>query len=190
MPEWKDTVNLPRTEFPMKANLPTSEPETLARWSAMDLYGRIQAARAGRPILIYIKLVAPRQPIIRRSKSDRPAMLSNARRKFLFGTGGEAGDTFVATVDLQSDDLRAVSVGETGVPAMGMGAISDQIAAHLSPGTVRLNTRVASVTSHSVTTVTGVAAHIATDPLSCVAKGTGIALEHFDQFAKSMTSEA
>lgn len=41
-----------------------------------------------------------------------------------------------------------------------------------------------------VTTVTGVAAHIAPDPLSCVAKGTGIALEHFDQFAKSMTSEA
>lgn len=41
-----------------------------------------------------------------------------------------------------------------------------------------------------VTTVTGVAAHIAPDPLSCVAKGTGIALEHFDQFAKSMTREA
>ena len=31
MPEWKDTVNLPRTDFPMKANLPTSEPQTLAR---------------------------------------------------------------------------------------------------------------------------------------------------------------
>ena len=41
-----------------------------------------------------------------------------------------------------------------------------------------------------ITTVTGVAAHIAPDPLSCFAKGTGIALEHFDQFAKSMTSEA
>ena len=41
-----------------------------------------------------------------------------------------------------------------------------------------------------ITTVTGVAAHIAPDPLSCVAKGTGIALDHFDQFAKSMTSEA
>jgi isoleucyl-tRNA synthetase len=47
MPEWKDTVNLPRTEFPMKANLPTSEPETLARWAAMDLYGKIQARRKG-----------------------------------------------------------------------------------------------------------------------------------------------
>jgi isoleucyl-tRNA synthetase len=49
MPEWKDTVNLPRTDFPMKASLPTSEPQTLARWSAMDLYGRIRAARAGAP---------------------------------------------------------------------------------------------------------------------------------------------
>src|SRR5213595_1386450 len=49
MPEWKDTVNLPRTEFPMKANLPTSEPETLARWQAMDLYGKIRERRAGAP---------------------------------------------------------------------------------------------------------------------------------------------
>jgi isoleucyl-tRNA synthetase len=49
MPEWKDTVNLPRTDFPMKANLPTSEPETLARWSAMNLYGRIRERRAGAP---------------------------------------------------------------------------------------------------------------------------------------------
>src|SRR5882672_7688214 len=49
MPEWKDTVNLPRTGFPMKANLPASEPETLARWSAMDLYGKIRERRAGAP---------------------------------------------------------------------------------------------------------------------------------------------
>jgi isoleucyl-tRNA synthetase len=49
MPEWKDTVNLPRTDFPMKANLPTSEPETLARWTAMDLYGKIRQRREGAP---------------------------------------------------------------------------------------------------------------------------------------------
>jgi isoleucyl-tRNA synthetase len=49
MPEWKDTVNLPRTDFPMKANLPTSEPETLARWTAMNLYGKIRARRKGAP---------------------------------------------------------------------------------------------------------------------------------------------
>ncbi len=49
MPEWKDTVNLPRTDFPMKANLPISEPATLARWAAMDLYGKIRARRDGLP---------------------------------------------------------------------------------------------------------------------------------------------
>ncbi|HEU4787231.1 MAG TPA: class I tRNA ligase family protein, partial [Gemmatimonadaceae bacterium] len=49
MPEWKDTVNLPRTEFPMKANLPTAEPETLARWKEIDLYGQITARRQGAP---------------------------------------------------------------------------------------------------------------------------------------------
>ena len=49
MPEWKDTVNLPRTDFPMRANLPTSEVETLARWEAMDLYGKVRARRAGAP---------------------------------------------------------------------------------------------------------------------------------------------
>ncbi|HVC18961.1 MAG TPA: isoleucine--tRNA ligase [Vicinamibacterales bacterium] len=49
MPDWKETVNLPRTDFPMKANLQTAEPEALARWAAMDLYGRIQARRQGAP---------------------------------------------------------------------------------------------------------------------------------------------
>jgi isoleucyl-tRNA synthetase len=47
MPEWKDTVNLPKTGFPMKANLQTAEPEALARWEAMDLYGQIRATRRG-----------------------------------------------------------------------------------------------------------------------------------------------
>src|SRR5258708_6326470 len=49
MADWKDTLNLPRTGFPMKANLPTSEPEALARWEAMDLYGSIRAKRQGAP---------------------------------------------------------------------------------------------------------------------------------------------
>ncbi len=49
MADWKDTLNLPRTGFPMKANLPTSEPQTIARWEAMDLYGRLRAARKGAP---------------------------------------------------------------------------------------------------------------------------------------------
>jgi isoleucyl-tRNA synthetase len=49
MPEWKDTVTLPRTEFPMKANLPAAEPEALARWSGIDLYGKIRTRRRDAP---------------------------------------------------------------------------------------------------------------------------------------------
>jgi isoleucyl-tRNA synthetase len=48
-PDWKDTLNLPRTDFPMKANLPVAEPEAIARWDAGDLYGQIRAARRGAP---------------------------------------------------------------------------------------------------------------------------------------------
>ena len=47
MPEWKDTLNLPRTGFPMKASLQSTEPEAIARWSDTDLYGRIRERRAG-----------------------------------------------------------------------------------------------------------------------------------------------
>ena len=38
MRDWKDTLNLPRTEFPMKANLPATEPATIARWEAIGLH--------------------------------------------------------------------------------------------------------------------------------------------------------
>jgi isoleucyl-tRNA synthetase len=53
MPEWKDTVNLPRTDFPMKASLQTAEPEALKRWAAMDLYGQIRRARSGGPKFVF-----------------------------------------------------------------------------------------------------------------------------------------
>ncbi len=43
--DYKATLKLPKTDFPMKANLPKREPEMLARWSDSDLYGRLLAAR-------------------------------------------------------------------------------------------------------------------------------------------------
>ncbi|MBI4877951.1 MAG: isoleucine--tRNA ligase [Acidobacteria bacterium] len=45
----KKTVNLPRTDFGMKANLPQTEPKTLEKWEAARLYHQIRQARAGRP---------------------------------------------------------------------------------------------------------------------------------------------
>lgn len=47
--DYKATLNLPRTNFPMKASLPRREPETLRRWEAMDLYGHIRQQSRGRP---------------------------------------------------------------------------------------------------------------------------------------------
>src|SRR5665647_264866 len=47
--DWKSTLLLPKTEFPMRADLPKREPARLARWQDGDLYGRIRAARQGAP---------------------------------------------------------------------------------------------------------------------------------------------
>ncbi len=46
---YKETLNLPRTDFPMKADLPRREPLFLKRWAEIDLYGRIRAQSQGRP---------------------------------------------------------------------------------------------------------------------------------------------
>jgi isoleucyl-tRNA synthetase len=46
---YKDTLNLPRTDFPMRGDLARREPTMLAEWEQMDLYGQIQAARAAAP---------------------------------------------------------------------------------------------------------------------------------------------
>ncbi len=50
--DYKATLNLPKTDFPMRANLPRLEPELLRRWEEMDIYARIRQARAGRPLWI------------------------------------------------------------------------------------------------------------------------------------------
>ena len=47
--DYKSTVFLPRTDFPMKAGLPRREPEMLKRWQAMDMQGRLRQAAQGRP---------------------------------------------------------------------------------------------------------------------------------------------
>jgi len=47
--ELKATINLPKTAFPMKANLPQNEPKMLERWEQMGIYNRIRQARKGAP---------------------------------------------------------------------------------------------------------------------------------------------
>ncbi len=49
MTDYKATLNLPETAFPMKAGLPQREPETLARWDSIGLYQKLREIGANRP---------------------------------------------------------------------------------------------------------------------------------------------
>ncbi|MCB1569234.1 MAG: class I tRNA ligase family protein, partial [Xanthomonadales bacterium] len=46
--DYKATIHLPATDFPMRGDLPQREPATLARWNAMDVHARLRAERAGK----------------------------------------------------------------------------------------------------------------------------------------------
>jgi isoleucyl-tRNA synthetase len=50
--EYKDTLNLPRTDFPMRAALAQREPDMLADWESRDLYGKLREAARGRPAFL------------------------------------------------------------------------------------------------------------------------------------------
>ena len=50
--DYRDTVFLPKTDFPMKAGLPKKEPDWLAKWEAMHLYERLRAEAKGRPLYV------------------------------------------------------------------------------------------------------------------------------------------
>ena len=47
--DYKPTIHLPATDFPMRGDLPKREPETLKRWEADGLYAQIRAKAQGRP---------------------------------------------------------------------------------------------------------------------------------------------
>ena len=49
MSEYKETLNLPQTDFPMRGNLPQREPAMLAFWEDQDIYGQLRTERAGKP---------------------------------------------------------------------------------------------------------------------------------------------
>ena len=50
--DYRDTVFLPKTDFPMRGSLPQKEPELLARWKALGLYDRLRKESAGRETFI------------------------------------------------------------------------------------------------------------------------------------------
>ena len=50
--DWKDSLNLPRTAFSMKANLQEAEPRMLARWAELGVYARLREASKGKPSFV------------------------------------------------------------------------------------------------------------------------------------------
>ncbi len=50
--DYRETLNLPKTRFKMKANLTQREPQVLKRWDKENLYGRVQEQAAGRPLFV------------------------------------------------------------------------------------------------------------------------------------------
>jgi isoleucyl-tRNA synthetase len=52
MADYKSTINLPQTDFPMKADLARREPDMLAWWSSQDIYGKLREIAHGRPTFI------------------------------------------------------------------------------------------------------------------------------------------
>ena len=52
-PDYKDTLFLPTTDFPMRAGLPKREPDWLKRWEEMDIYGRLRAKEGRTPFALH-----------------------------------------------------------------------------------------------------------------------------------------
>lgn len=50
--DYRETIFLPSTDFPMKAQLPEREPSYLARWSEMDLFAKIREDSSGKPLFV------------------------------------------------------------------------------------------------------------------------------------------
>lgn len=51
--DYKDTLNLPKTDFPMKANLKEMEPKMLSRWQSENIYGLLQSRKAERKFILH-----------------------------------------------------------------------------------------------------------------------------------------
>ncbi len=50
--DYKDTLLMPNTKFPMRGNLPNKEPEMQAKWEEMDIYGKVQERTKDRPFFV------------------------------------------------------------------------------------------------------------------------------------------
>ena len=102
--DYNQTLNLPNTEFPMRAGLPVREPEALASWYEEKLYEEILARNEGKEV--------PAIPL--------SAIINDGKRDFVYvvGEGNKVVRRAVVTGELQRD-LQVVksglAIGETVV---------------------------------------------------------------------------
>ena len=93
--ELKKTLNLPKTDFPMKASFPLNEPKQLAAWQESNLYQRILDAREGKPLFVLhdgppyptgtIHLGTGLNKFLKTSSSSPRVWLATTRRTFQAG---------------------------------------------------------------------------------------------------------
>ena len=60
--DYRETVFLPETPFPMRAGLPQREPDILARWAQMDLYATLRRERQGQGAPLFVLHDGPPTP--------------------------------------------------------------------------------------------------------------------------------
>ena len=53
IPDYKDTLNLPKTDFPMRAGLPKREPEWLARWENIKVYDTLRQKKSRSSFILH-----------------------------------------------------------------------------------------------------------------------------------------
>ena len=75
--DYKQTVFLPKTEFPMRGGLPKKEPEIMAHWEKLDLYKKLRAERKDAPKFVlhdgppcHIKTSGGSTAILRQAEPD------------------------------------------------------------------------------------------------------------------------
>ena len=95
-PDYRSTVFLPRTDFPMKAGLPQKEPTIAARWESEGLYRQLREARAGRSRDLLDHGGHPPfstgLPLLDMATLSSPARLHRRRGGALYGSGPDDGD--------------------------------------------------------------------------------------------------
>ncbi len=82
--DYKNTLNLPRTDFAMKADLVTREPQRLDKWEKENLYGKIQDGRKDAEKFVLHERKAAQECRSQNSRvADRRAVSSKTWRKLV-----------------------------------------------------------------------------------------------------------